>query len=151
MRKKELILWLINTGKTRMETHALSVNIYNQECAPFLLLNKFHVPGEFWCFVLELSCKAEYSSVVHGRVRPSKVIKFTKIAEILCFVFLLSCGSGFCWIAGLRGLRTGWLNSSIKQIRPFLHQNNSLPKNIQHSQGKAVSCQGALEGVWHNL
>lgn len=29
-----------------METHALSVNICKEEYAPYLQLNKFHVPGE---------------------------------------------------------------------------------------------------------
>lgn len=57
----------------------------------------------------------------------------------------------FCWITDLRGFRTSWLNGSLKQIRPFLDQNSTLPKNIQRLQAKTVSYQGALEGVWHNL
>lgn len=46
MRKKNLILWVISTGKRRMETHVLSMNICKEECAPLLQLNKFPVLGE---------------------------------------------------------------------------------------------------------
>lgn len=53
------------------------------------------------------------------------------------------------WPEGLEDWLT--VNSSVKQIRPFLHQNNTLPKNIQHLQVRTVLCQGALEGAWHNL
>lgn len=47
MGKKDLILWLTNIGKRRMEGHMHSLCIFaSRSCAPDLQLNTFHIPCE---------------------------------------------------------------------------------------------------------
>lgn len=69
-------------------THALSVNIWKQELCSWPAAEEVsHAPWEFCSFVLELLCKAEGSSVVHGRLwgppKLQNLQKWQKLVSVL--------------------------------------------------------------------